>query len=296
MYSPSVELTQHGVVVHTGGDPEPYDVSDVGDLLHLWHWRLEAIDSQFTLGDLARLVRGARDSDLLSVLLNTSLHDVLEPVGAEGPRPDWPLRYLEVCNVALPTRYHPDPHHPDVPFQMIADDGSVVAEEVGAVPCAGPVEILIGVSDPDELTGNVEISRVVAPERYGSWRGPYHVTRMLRGRGVSGAEGAPGPDGEASPDEGRYDLFFAVLPEIAHLPLRYNADVVFDGCGEGGEPVTRQVAITFGEFLHAVFWGLGFNGTSENRLAMRAAVGERHPDFAGNGGHPLLQWSAPWVH
>ncbi|HET7460263.1 MAG TPA: hypothetical protein VFJ82_03410 [Longimicrobium sp.] len=290
MYSPSVELTRHGVIIHTGGDPEPYEVSDVGDLLHLWHWRLEGVDPEFTLGDLARLVSSAGDLDVLSVLLNTPLHEVLEPAGAEGPNPDWPLRYLEVCNVALPTRYHPDPHHPDVPFQMIADDGSVIAHEAQAVPCGGPLEILIAVSDPDELTGYVEISRVVAPERHGTWGGPYHVMRMLRGCG------AAGPGNEPASEEGRYDLFFAAFGELAHLPLRYNADVAFEGRGEDGEDSTGQVAITVGEFLHAVFWGLGFNGSPEQRIAMRDAVGQRHPDFAGNGGHPLLRWSAPWVH
>lgn len=292
MYTPSVELTQHGIVVHTGGDPEPYQVSDAGDLLHLWHWRVEAIDPHFTLDDLARLVRGADGFEVLSVLLNTPLQEVLEHAGGEGPRPDWPLRYLEVCNVALPTRYHPDPQRPDVAFQMIADDGTVVGHEVQAVPCAGPLEILIGVSDPDEVTGSVEISRVVAPERHGSWREPYHVARMLRGRG----EGPHGSGRVSEMEEARYDLFFATLPEIAHLPLRYNADVAFDGGGEEGAGATRQVAITFGELLHAVFWGLGFNGSPENRIAMRNAVGERHPEFAGSGGHPLLPWNAAWVH
>lgn len=287
MYSPSVELTPRGVVVHTGGDPEPYEVSDAADLLHLWHWRLEAIDPHFTLGDLAQLVRAADGIDVFSVLLNTPLDEVLEHAGAERPNPQWPLRYLEVCNVAVPTCYHPD-----VPFQMIADDGSVIGHEVRAAPDAGPLEILIAVRDADELTGNVEISRVVAPERHGSWGGPYHVTRMLRGLGVPD-RGVP--DGERSSGEVRYDLFFAVFPELAHLPLRYNPEVIFEGWGREGV-LAAQVAITVGEFLYAVFWGLGFNGSPENRIAMRNAVGERHPDFAGGEGHPLLPWSAPRVH
>jgi hypothetical protein len=294
MFSPSVELTRTGVVVHAGGDPEPYPVTGIGDLLQLWHWRLEGIEPAFTLGDLARLVRGVGNVDVLSCLLNSPLHEHLEYTGAEGPAAHWPLRYLEVCNVAIPTCYRPDPDRPDVPLRLIADDGSVVAREAQPLPGAGPPEVLLAVGDPDALTGNVEVSRMIGPERHGTWSGPYQVMRMLRGRGVASREGDR-TGGEPTSDEGGYDLFFAVLPEIAHLPLRYNADLTLDGAAPW-EPEVWQVAITVGEFLHAVFWGLGFNGSPEDRLAMRAAVRERYPGFSGHAAHPLLPWNVPQVH
>lgn len=291
MFSPSVELTKDGVYLHLGGTVEPYEVAGLGDLLHLWYWPLEAIDPEFTLGDLAQLLRRLDDVDALSGLLNSPVGEVLEYAGGEGLAAECPMRFLEVCNVASPTRYQPDPEKPDVPCQIIGEDGPIEFEDVQVV--ALDVEgrgTLIGVSDPDSLTGKVAVTRMIAAERHGVWGGPYHITRTVRGWGPLN----PAPAG-AAPDvdreEGAYSLFFAVLPEVAHLPLRYNPELVF-GSGAGGEPVTQQVTITVGEFLYAVFYELGFNGPPENRVAMRSAVREQLGEFFMGEGPEIPGWGA----
>jgi hypothetical protein len=291
MFSPSVELTKDGVFLHLGGTVEPYEVAGLGDLLHLWYWPLEAIDPEFTLGDLARLLGRLDNVDALSGLLNSPVGEVLEYPGGEGLAAECPMRFLEVCNVATPTRYHPDPEKPDTPCRIIAEDGSVEVEGVQVVALDGEGGgTLIGVSDPDALTGKVTVSRMIAAECHGSWGGPYHVTRTFRGWGpLNPAPAGAAPDAER--EEGAYSLFFAVLPEVAHLPLRYNPELVF-GSGVGGEPVTQQVTITVGEFLYAVFYELGFNGPPENRVAMRSAVCEQFGEFFRGEGPAIPWWGA----
>lgn len=288
MFNPTVELTKDGVYLHLGGTVAPYEVAGLGDLLHLWHWPLEAIDPEFTLGDLAQLLGRLDNVDALSVLLHSPVGEVLEYAGGEGLAAECPMRFLEVCNVANPTRYHPDPDKPDVPFQIIGEDGSAEAEDVQGVALdAEGRGTLISVSDPDSLTGKVAVSRMIAAERHGVWGGPCHITRTFQGWGpLDPAPAGAAPD--ADREEGAYSLFFTVLPEVAHLPLRYNPELVF-GPGVGGDAVTHQVTITVGEFLYAVFHELGFNGPPENRVAMRAAVREQLGEFHRGEG-PVIQW------
>lgn len=287
MFSPSVELTKDGVYLHLGGTVEPYEVAGLGDLLHLWYWPLEAIDPEFTLGDLARLLGSLRNVDALSSLLNSPVGEVLGYAGGEGLAAECPMRFLEVCNVASPTRYHPDPEKPDVPFRIIGEDDAVEAGDVPALALDEGRGTLISISDPDSLTGKVAVSRMIAAERHGVWGGPYHITRTFHGWGPLNPAPA-GADPDADREEGAYNLFFAVLPEVAHLPLRYNPELVF-GPGAGGDAVTYQVTITVGELLYAVFHELGFNGPPENRVAMREAVREQLGEFHRGEG-PVIQW------
>jgi hypothetical protein len=282
MFSVSVELTKDGVYRHLGGKAKAYEVAGLRDVLYLWYCPLEGIDPEFTLGDLAQLLGGLHDVDALSALLNSPLGAVLEYAGGEGPEAECPMRFVEVCNVASPTRYHPDPAKPDGAFQVIGGATGAFGD--------GGRGTLISVSDPDPVTGKVAVSRMIAAERHGSWGGPYHLTRTFRGwgpRNPAPASASP----HLEPGEGAYSLFFAVLPEIAHLPLRYNPELVF-GSGAGGERVTQQVTITVGEFLHAVFYELGCNGPPENRVAMRAAVREQLGEFSVGEGVAIPWWAA----
>lgn len=292
MFSPLVVLAKEGVATNTGGGYEKYEIADFGDLMLLWHWRLEAIDPEFTLGDLACLLRSLDAMDGLSCLLNVPIDEILQYASCERPSAGCPMRFLEVHNVASPTRYHPDPANPDVPLRVIGDDGVTIVdeEEVRAAFGTGYRGDLIAVSDPDTDTGEVAVGSVVAPERHGWWGEPYHIFRMFRGWGVREPSRA-GARRNAEPREGAYSLFFSVLPEIAHLPLRYNPDLVFRAGARGGKPVKQHVAITVGEFLHAIFWGLGFNGNPENRIAMRAAVRARYGEFTVTDDGLAIPWA-----
>lgn len=293
MFSPSVVLAKEGVSVNLGGGVERYQVDNLGDVLHLWHWRLEAIDPEFTLGDLACLLRSLDAVDGISCMLNVPVQEILEYATVEHRAAGCPLRYLEVYNVASPTRYEPDPQHPDTPIRVIGEDGGrlVDEKEVHAAFGTGYRGTLIGVTDPDEHTGDVSLVRVIAPERNGSWGPPYHVMRMFRGWGVRQTAPRRRARRGAEPGEAAYSLFFAVLPEIAHLPLRYNPELSFRAGAGGGEAVKQQVAITVGEFLYAIFWGLGFNGPPESRVAMRAAVRERFGEFTVGEDGLAVPWA-----
>lgn len=293
MFSPSVLLAKEGVAINVGRGAEPYRVATLGDLLHLWHWRLEAIDPEFTLGDLACLLRSLGAPHGLSCLLNAPVQEILEYASGALPVAECPMRHLEVHNVAGPTRYQPDPRNPDVPIRIIGDDGSTLIdeEEIHAAYGTGYRGTLIAVSDPDLATGEVAMGRVIAPERNGWWGGPYHIFRMFRGWGVHEAAPGPGATEGAEPEEGAYSLFFSVLPEIAHLPLRYNPELTFSAGDREGEPLRQQVAITLGEFLYAIFWGLGFNGDPESRLAMRAAVRARYGEFTVDEDGVAIPWA-----
>jgi hypothetical protein len=164
---------------------------------------------------------------------------------------------------------------------VVRDGGELVE---GVLPDV-PVDFqgtAVGIAGPDDVTGEIEIYQVTAPVRHGSWSGPYHMRRKVRGLGMPRAAPPAGVGPEQLGRERVYDLFFVTLPDVAHLPLRYNPDVSFTG-ERGGGRVTWQAAITVGEFLYAVFRGLGFNGPPEHRkamwLALHSGTGE-----AGQGG------------
>jgi hypothetical protein len=54
--------------------------------------------------------------------------------------------------------------------------------------------------------------------------------------------------------------------------MRFSADRV---SGVGKVMFETEVTITFGEFVHAIFWELGFHGSPADRDEMRAQVLER---------------------
>lgn len=292
MFSPSVELTKDGALLHAAGGTEPYELDDFGALLHLWHWRLEAIDAEFTLGDLVGLLRRIDGFDLLSCLVGAPLEDLFASRAGEGGGEELPpLRFLEVYNAACPTRYDPDPDQPDEPIRVIDDTGEPqdLPDTLQALFGSAGDDLMVGVSSPDPVTGSMSVCRITGPEVNGRWGGPHQIVRGLRGWGVPPARLAE--DDDVPPEIG-YGLFFAVIPELAHLPLRYNPALALptaEGYGDGF--TDHEIAITVGDFIYTVFWWLTFNGTPEERVAMRTAVRATFGDF-----HMLEQGGfVPWI-
>jgi hypothetical protein len=146
--------------------------------------------------------------------------------------------------------------------------------------------VAFGVSAPDAVTGSVCVYRVVVPRHHGTWSGPYHLERTMRGVGTFTVADS---EGRMVERECEYEMVLALPREVAHAPLRYDPRVVFGA--EGREAAAQEVAITVGELLHAVFLTLGFNGTPEDRVAMRSALNQRMAELgvepegqAGSGG------------
>jgi hypothetical protein len=282
MFSPSIELTKDGALLRVAGGTDPYELDSFGDLLHIWHWRLEAIDAEFTLGDLVGLLRRIRGIGLLSFMIDAPLDELFASSAGEGGGEELPpLRFLEVYNAPCPTRYEPDPDHPDEPIHVIGDEGESheLPDSLQALFGSTGDDLMVGVTSPDPVTGRMRVCRITGPEVHGVWGGPFQVIRGLRGWGPPPARLADDGDDDV-PHEIGYGLFFAVIPELAHLPLRYNPSLTLaSGEAYGDGLVEHEIAITVGELIYSVLWWLTFNGTPEERVAMRSAVRASFGDF-----------------
>lgn len=110
--------------------------------------------------------------------------------------------------------------------------------------------------------------------RRGRFIPPYHITRDFHGWGPW-EEPYPGywrecPD---APRDGGIAIEFTPVNELVHLPLRYNPKIVFGSERHGGEVLLEtELTISFGEFVHAVLWEIGFLGCPGDRNAKRGEL------------------------
>lgn len=98
----------------------------------------------------------------------------------------------------------------------------------------------------------------------GRFVAPYAIHRGFHGWGPWEAlEGVEGPG------EGGIAIEFSPLPELVKLPLRYNPNVAFEKEKYQGSVLDTQLTITFGAFVHAVIWEIGFFGSPGDRNEQR---------------------------
>lgn len=92
---------------------------------------------------------------------------------------------------------------------------------------------------------------------------PYNITRDFHGWGTwEKPELAP----EDHPEEGPLAIEYTPVNELADVPLRYNPRIAYPKELYGGDyHFETEITIRFGEFLHAIFWEIGFLGTPGDR-------------------------------
>ena len=222
----SVRLTRGGLRHESNRDGETvvsvHRPSTVPELLRFWHYDLEAIDEDVTLGDLLSLLREVEGVGDLSAMLSCAVEEFLDEAAlpaVEGRTED--IEFLEVYNTAWLDGYDPE-----------------------------------------------------GRSRYGS-RGrfvpPYRITRDFHGWGRWPDDTGDGADGAML--AGGLAIEFTPVNELVHLPLRYNAKVVFSTDAHGGDVLLdTELTVDFGEFVHAILWEIGFFGSPGDRNEQRGAL------------------------
>jgi hypothetical protein len=186
----------------------------LADLLRFWHYQLDAIDSDVTLGDLLALLRRVRGVGRLSAMVSCDLPEFLAEAELPAASPAGDLDYLEVYNTAELEGFDGDRFHP-----------------------------------------------------------PYAICRGFHGWGAwERPDDLPDDDGDDWPTEGGFAIEFTPVNELVHLPLRYDPAVRFDRERYSEPLFETKVTITFGEFVHAVLWEIGFFGSPGDRNEQRAGL------------------------
>jgi hypothetical protein len=296
-----VNLTKAGITKYwrAPGSDEAAVVrpSSARELLRFWHERLSTIDDDYTFGDLIALLRGVDDIDLLSPLLACDVPAFLEEAsGPHRPDTDKPtMQFVRVYNVTQLERYEPDPAQPDEPLEWLDDDEAAEQDRVdtGVSTLMGEPKSfrIVDATGDDSITGEPALRRIRAGEMHGSWKPPYDVRREFDGRGRQrephAGYFARHPEIDPGRYEGSYALDFSPLSTLLHLPLRYDSAAEFwsKPYDTGELRLRTEITITFGEFLHAIFWELGFFGSPTRREDAREAVETRAAkidDIAGD--------------
>ncbi|HEX8904182.1 MAG TPA: hypothetical protein VF771_05030 [Longimicrobiaceae bacterium] len=281
-----VHLTKDGLRTGDAEGEECLVPRTLSELLRAWHYVLNHIDQDFTLGDLLALLRGVQGVEQLSGMLHCDVASFLaeaehEPTSAE----DQEILFLEVCNEAELTSYDEDPNQPDEPERILEPEE---VEDHDAMMDA--LQELIGErvrvkvmkdSGNDPLTGSPVRRRIVPASMNGRWSGPYHVHRAFRAwrRWSPPPElFAPRPEGVPEALECGVGVELMPVNELVHTPLRYNPAITLCD-GSGAVLVQDGITITFGELVHAVFASIGILGTPDDRDAHREFLEERIADF-----------------
>ena len=142
-----------------------------------------------------------------------------------------------------------------------------------ALPCAAPHDSAI---EYLEVYTVAEMSGwATAPSRPVP---PYTVWRGFHGWGVW-EEPYPGcwaRENGGEPMKGGIAADYLPLDALLGYPLRYSGAVQFTD--ENFAPTTvlleTTLTVTLGEFLHAIFWDVGFHGTPDERDRVRADIEE----------------------
>jgi hypothetical protein len=207
---------------------------------------------------------------------------------ADGPRDaddKEPIRYLRVCSVVELTKYEPNPSLPDERLGWMDDDEAIEYDrlDAGVASLTGekmPMKLVDATGD-DPITGKPTRRRLRAPRLHGTWKPPYDLIRLFEGWGKwdEPYEGyfIEHPEIDPAHYQGAFALDFTPLSALIHLPIRYDPTVQFwSGSMRSGELLFEtQLTITFGEFLRAIFWEVGFHGSPSERDDVRQSLSER---------------------
>jgi len=276
-----MRLTKEGIL----SDPWPGEQTDeIADrpqhslaLLQYWYSTLMGIDADYTLGDLVSLLRNVDGIENLSPMLGCDVAAFLADADRPRNRDDEePIQYLQVSNVAELTKYEEDLSHPDEPLRWMDNDEATKQDRLDAgiaMLRGGPKPMrVVDATGDDPFTGEPSLRRLRVPGMHGRWKPPHHLTREFEGWGTweEPYEGYFSQHPEIDPEryEGPFALDFTPLSAILHLPLRYKPKVQywsgpFGGVGE--LLFETELTITFGEFLRAIFWEIGFHGSPAER-------------------------------
>jgi len=260
---------------------------DAVALLRYWQQTLTVIDQDYTFGDLVSLLRSVDDIEHLSPILECDVAAFLADADHPGNVGDeQPMQYLQVHNVAELTTYEEDPSQPDEPLDWMDDEEAAERDRLdsGVATLTGgrkPLKLVDATGD-DPITGEPTLRRLRSPRLHGRWKPPYDLMREFAGWGRwrEPYEGyfIQHPDIDPERYEGPFALDLTPLSTLLHLPLRYNPNVRFwsgPGTGAGDLLFETQLTITFGEFLRAIFWELGFHGSPSDRDEARESLRER---------------------
>jgi hypothetical protein len=245
------------------------------EFFKFWHDQLDRIDDDYTLGDLIGLLRPLDEvtvlilSSMCRLDLKLFLEEAAKPSVVERSSD---IDFLEVSNRCELSTYEKDPNRPDTSIDWLSDEEAEAEEEkdkaiadiTGDKP---PMAIFDGTGD-DPITGKPKSTRLRLGEMYGKWVGPYYLMRDFHGWG-HWDEPYPGAielEGFDPNFKGGISLSFTPVNELLTYSLRYNDR--FEMCDDlykGNVLVSDGINITFGEFVHAVLWEIGFYGDPESR-------------------------------
>lgn len=245
------------------------------EFFKFWHHQLDKIDDDYTLGNLVGLLRPLDEvtililSSMCGLDLKLFLEEAAKPIAVERSKD---IDFLEVSNRCELSTYQKDPTKPDTPIDWLSDEEAeeeeekdeAIAEITGGKP---PMAIFDGTGD-DPITGKPKSTRLRLGEMHGKWVGPYYLLRDFHGWG-HWSEPYPGAielDGFDPNFKGGISLSFTPINELLEYPLRYNNRLEMrDDLYKGNVLVSDGINITFGEFVHAVLWEIGFYGDPESR-------------------------------
>lgn len=299
-----MRLSQKGIL----GDPWPGEPTRESaarprnsfSLLQYWHYTLVDIDQDYTFGDLVSLLRDVDDIENLSPMLGCDVPALL--ADADRPRSrdyEEPIQYVQVSNVAELTEYEEDPSHPDQPLGSMDDDEAREQDrlDAGIAALTGEPKAMkvVDATGDDPITGEPSLRRLRVPRIHGRWKPPHDLRREFEGWGrwEEPWEGYFRQHPEIDPEryEGAFALDFTPLSALLHVLLRYNPKVQFwsgPTRGAGELLFETELTITFGEFLRAIFWEIGFHGSPADRdealerLRKRVEAVDRRKDHDQN--------------
>ncbi len=287
----SITLTKQGLrreswdLDREGSVIEIMPTSDVFELLRYWHWEVDEIDDDYTLGDLVRLLQRVEGIQTIGPMLDCDIRAFLSEADLEPKLDsDEPLRFLEVYNLVGLTAYVEDPDRPDEPDRSLTPEEEAQESLQHDAACPGQAQpwVLYDCMHDDPDTGLPQRRRLLLGALHGRWVAPYSMGRDFHGWGrwdepYSGYF-AEHPEIDPGTFEGGHALHCRRLCDMLHYPLRYNPRVSFEPEGRvsSGEPaLDTSITITFGEFVHAIFWEIGYQGSPEARDGFREALLDR---------------------
>jgi hypothetical protein len=137
-----------------------------------------------------------------------------------------------------------------------------------ALPSVKPLEDVryLEVYNMADLDGYVPGKR----RKGGRFTPPYFISRGFHGWGSWSTEHAP----EGAQTEGGLAIEFCPLNDLVHVPLRYNPRIEFRDDNHDVAFET-EITITFGEFVFAVLWEIGFLGSPGDRNEQRGEIEAR---------------------
>jgi hypothetical protein len=255
-----------------------------------WHRPLLSIEAGYTLGDLVNLL-GAQTAEtamLLSALCHLNLPAFLEEaLLTPSPRdPEDGMEYLRVSNGTDLDHYVPDPNRPDEDMKFLseeeAEEDDRQQEAIENLTGSKKAMRLVDSTSDDPITGKPKSRRLKLGAMFGTWVGPYHLTRDFSGWGKWGEPypGAIEKEGWDPEHRGGISVTGTKLCDLLVYELKYEPKIDFWSGGTHDNPLGTQLfecelGITFGEFVHAILWEIGFYGEPQSRDEHMEEINER---------------------